>query len=99
MPIDPIDPINLFVHHLSPRPNRIGQLVQYLHRRIPRDTSVCDADTLLEACWSFWWNLLISFVDVRLDHHSDNGFLAFPKLITYRLSDLGLVVMILLRIT
>ncbi len=93
-----IDPIHLLLCNFSPYPYRIGQLIENLYRRIPIDASVCDADALLETRWSFWRNLLISFVDVRLNHHAHDGFLTFAELISYCLRNLGLIVMVLLRV-
>ena len=94
----PIGPIYLSLDHFSSRPHRIGQLIQNLHGCIPTNASIGDTDALLEARWSLWWDLLISFIDVRLDHHSHDSSLALAELVSYRLSDLGLVTVVLLRV-
>ena len=93
-----VSSICLLLRDLSPRPHRISQLVKNLHGRIPVDASICNTDAFLETRWSLWWNLLVPFVDIRLNHHAHNGCLPFAELISYRLSDLGLVTMVLLRV-
>lgn len=42
---------------------------------------------------------MVAFVDVGLDHHANDGGLAFPDLVTDNLGNLGLVAMVLVGIT
>ena len=95
MTVRPIDAIGMTVRDLSPRPYSIGQLFEHLGSRVPIDAGVCDTDTLLEACRSFWRDFLVAFVDIRFDHDADNGGLALAELVPYCLCYLRLVLMIL----
>ena len=79
--------------------NSLSQLLEDFNRRFPADAGVGNADTFLQLGWSFGRNLLVSFVDVGLNHHANNSRLALPNLITDDLSNLGLVAMVLVGIT
>ena len=92
------DSVGLLLGNLSPRPYCVGKLLEDLDRHVPADTCVGDADALLESRWSFGGHLLVALTDVGLDHHTNNGSLPFPDLITNHLGDLGLIAMVLVGV-
>lgn len=76
----------------------VGQLLQHLHRGAPVDAGVGDADAALEARGTIGWDLLVALVKVRFDHDADDAVLAFAELVTDDLCDLGLVLVVFLRV-
>lgn len=62
------------------------------------NTSVCDADALLQSTWTFCWDLLIAFVDVGFDHDANNACLTGTDLFREGCSDLGLITVIFIRV-
>ena len=83
---------------LPPRPHRIRQLLQHLDRGVPIDTRVCDAHTPLQPRGTLGRDFLVAFVEVRLDHDADDGFLAFAELVADGLGDDGLVFVVFLGV-
>lgn len=84
---------------LSPRADCIGELLEDFDGRIPVDAGIGDGDALLESgeatrCWS----LLVAFVDVRLDHDTDDAVFTLAELVANGLCDLGLVPVVLERV-
>ena len=75
-------------------PNRISKLLEDFDGRLPVDTSISNADTLLESGRSLCGYFLVAFVDVGLDHDTDDGFFTRTELITNDLGYLGLVSMV-----
>jgi hypothetical protein len=69
-----------------------------LHGRVPVDACISDADTLLQTSWAFRRDLLVTLVNIRLDHDTNDGGLASTKLLANDSSDLGLVAMILVGV-
>jgi hypothetical protein len=65
---------------------------------VPVDAGIGDTDTLLQAGWAFSGDLLVAFVNVGLNHDTDNGLFTLAQLVTNDLGNLGLVVVILLRV-
>lgn len=84
--------------HCSTCPYRLGQLLEDLNSAFPVDASVGNTNALFEARGPLCWYLLVSFVDVRFDHHADYGLLTFAKLIAYHLRNFGLVTVVLIRV-
>jgi len=80
---------------LSALPDGCSQIFENLDGRLPVNASVCDGDTLLEAGWTFFGNLLSALVDVRFNHDTDDGVLAISKLLCNDAGDLGLVAVVL----
>lgn len=76
----------------------LGELFQHFHGRVPVDTCICDADTLLETRWPLRGDLLVALGKIGLNHHAHNTCLSFPDLIANHLRDLGLVAVILVGI-
>lgn len=62
------------------------------------DTSVGDGDTMFQSAGSFGWDVLAAFVDVRLDHHSDDRAIAGVQLLANLSDNFGLISVILERI-
>ena len=52
-----------------------SQIPEHIHRRVPIDASVRDANALLQAREATLRNLLAPGTEVRLDHDSDYSFL------------------------
>ena len=75
------------------------ELLKGRHRRLPVDASVSDADTLLETRRALGWDLLVAFVDVGLDHDANDGLFALANLLSDHSGHLGLVAMVLVRVS
>jgi len=73
----------------------IRKLLEDFDGRFPVDTSISDANTLLETGWTLGRDLLVAFVDVGLDHDTDDGFFTSTELVTDNLSYLGLISVVL----
>lgn len=77
----------------------IGELFKHFHCRIPINASISNRHTLLQCCeTTSSWGLLVALIDVRLNHYANNPRLAFTDLIANDLCDLGLVLVVLLRV-
>ena len=74
------------------------EAIEHLHGRRPVNTGVGDRDTVLESRRTIWWDVLAAAVDVRLDHHTGDSIVAGTKLFADVVDDLGLVVVVLLRV-
>lgn len=90
-----IDPIGPALDHFPSRSYSICELFKHFDGRVPVNACICDTNSLLESCWSFWWYFLCAFVDVGLDHHSHDTCLALAKLVTNGLSYFGLILVVL----
>lgn len=84
---------------LSALPHCRSEILEHSDGVLPVDTRVGDAHALLEAGGSLRWDLLVALVDVRLDHDTNDGLLALAKLVADVLGDLGLVAVVLARVT
>jgi len=80
---------------LSSRPDSLSQIFESGDSRLPVDACVGDGDTLLQSCWALGRNLLVTLVDVGLDHDADDRFLACAELFADHLCDTWLVAMVL----
>jgi hypothetical protein len=65
---------------------------------LPVDACIRDANAALETGRTLSRDLLVALVDVGLDHDADNGSLALAQLVGNGLGNLGLVVVVLLRV-
>lgn len=84
---------------LPPSPDCIGELLENRNGIFPVDASIGDGDTLLESRKATsLGHLLVALVQVRLNHDSDNAVLALADLVTNDLGDLGLILVVLLRV-
>lgn len=79
--------------------NCFGKILKHRHRGFPVDAGVGDADALLQAAGAFRRHFLVAFVDIGFDHDTDNAIFAIPDLLGNGLSDLGLVAVILVRVS
>lgn len=75
-----------------------GEVFQSLNGHLPADTGIGDTDTLLETGGTLRGHLLVTLVDIRLEHDTDNGVLAFAELLGQFLSDQRLVAVVLVGI-
>ncbi len=82
----------------STRSDALRKALKHLHSRIPADTRVRNTNTLLQSTWTFGWNFLAAFVEVRFDHNTDYAVLSRAELIPYHLCNERLVTMILVRV-
>jgi len=57
---------------LPSRPDSFSQIFESADGRLPVDTCVRDGDTLLESCWTLGRDLLVAFIDVGLDHDTND---------------------------
>jgi len=96
MPIDPVCPVLL---HCSSFSDGRSQVLEYLYRGIPVYACICDTDTLLQTGWALGWYLLTSLVQMGLDHDTDDAVFAFSQLLRNRFGDLGLIAVVLLRVS
>ena len=53
---------------------RLIELVEHFYCRLPVDTGVRNADTVLEVSRARGWYVLSPSVDMRLDHHASDMF-------------------------
>ena len=76
----------------------LSKLLEGRDRRLPVDTGVSNRDTLLEGRRALGGNLLVTLVNVRLDHNTNDGLLALADLVSHNLGNLGLVAVVLVGI-
>ena len=86
----------MMLHDSTATSDSVGELLEDVDCCFPVDAGVCNADPLFKHCWTFGRNFLIAFMDIGLDHDTDDGCLAFSKLVANGLSNLWLVPVILL---
>lgn len=86
----------MMLHDSTATSNSVRELLEDVDSRIPIDAGVCNADSLFKHCWTFGRNFLIAFMNIGLDHDTDDGCLAFSKLVANGLSNLWLVSVVLL---
>jgi len=75
------------------------QSVQHLDGGLPVDTSICDADTILESRGTIFRNVLPATVDIGLYHYTCDGAVASNQLLADGVYDLGLVEVVLERVS
>ena len=83
---------------LSPLADSRRELVQDGDGGFPVDAGICYANALLQARGTLGGHLLVSFVDVGLNHDADDGLLALSELVGDDFGDLGLVPVVLVRV-
>src|ERR1700760_2957528 len=83
---------------LSTFPYCCRQILQHHLGCLPVNTGIGNAHPLFQTTWSFWRNLLITFVDVRLDHQTNNTLFAGPQLFSHDCCDFRLITMIFVRV-
>ena len=79
--------------------NTISEILENLDRHLPVDASIRDADTAEKSLSSLGGNLLVTLVDVGLDHDTDDTSLTLTQLIRDLLGDKGLVEVVLVGVT
>lgn len=79
--------------------NTISQILQGINSHLPVDAGVSDTDTLKQVGGSLWGNLLVTLVDVGLDHNTDDTRLTLAQLVRDLLSNKGLVEVVLLGVS
>lgn len=70
--------INTIGLPLAALPDSAGELLERFDCGLPVDARICDTDAFLERAWTLSRDLLVAFVDVRLDHDTDNASLSCP---------------------
>lgn len=80
-------------------PNCGSQIFKHGDGAVPVNAGICDADTLLQSGGTLRWYLLVTLVDVGLDHDTNDGLLAFAELVSNNLGNLGLVAMVFVGVT
>lgn len=79
-------------------PDGLSQVLKGIDGLLPADTGVSDTDTLLETGRTLRRHLLVTLVDVGLDHDTDNGVLTLTHLLGQLLSDKRLVAVVLVGV-
>lgn len=79
--------------------NTISEILKHLDRHLPVDASISDTDTAEKSLGSLGGNLLVTLVDVGLDHDTDDSSLTLTELIRDLLGDDGLVKVVLVGVT
>ena len=82
----------------SPFGNSSSEVLESVDSGFPVDAGVSDGDALLEAAGALGWDLLVTLVDVGLDHDTDNACLAVADLVGNVLCNEGLVAVVLVRV-
>ena len=84
---------------LPPRSHSVCQLFEHFDGAVPIHTRVSDTDTRLQrrqptsiGCW----RLLVAFVDIRLNHDTNDAVFASAQLVANDLCDFRLILVILL---
>ena len=90
--------VGLLALELSPCPDSIGELLKGVHGSVPVDASIGDGDTPLKAGRALLGDLLVARAQVALNHDTDNAVLALADLVADDLGNLGLVVVVLVRV-
>lgn len=93
------DAIAVRVVYLPPGSDRSCEVLKNVDSRIPVNAGVGDANAPLQTRWALRRYLLVAFVDVGLDHYTNDGLLSLSELVGDDLGDLGLVSVILVRVT
>jgi len=84
--------------YLSAGADSLGEVFEDSHCVLPVNAGICDANTRLESSGALSRNFLVAFVDVGLDHDTNDGLFTLPQLVSDDLGNLGLVVVILLGV-
>lgn len=80
---------------LASVPDSCCEIFEDIDGRLPIDACIRDAHTLLESGWSLGWHLLVAFINIRLDHDTDDGGLAGAELFTNDFCNLWLIPVVL----
>lgn len=79
-------------------PDGFSQVLKNVDGHLPADTGIGDTDTLLQTGRTLRGHLLVTLVDVGLDHDTDNGVFTLAHLLGQLLSDKGLVAVVLVGV-
>ena len=79
--------------------NTISQVLEDINSHLPVNASISDTDTLKQVRGSLGRNLLVTLVDVGLDHNTNDTSFALAQLVGDLLGDAGLVQVVLLGVT
>lgn len=74
--------------------NSSSKVLQHTNRGLPVNTSIGNRDTLLQAAGALRRDLLVTLVDVGLDHDTDDASLAGADLVGHVLGDERLVAVV-----
>lgn len=75
------------------------QVIQHLDRGLEGNTCVRDRDAVFEMSRAFGRDTLLAFIDVRFDHDANDMVVSSLELVRDALGDLGLVAVVLARVT
>lgn len=75
-----------------------SEVLEHGHCAVPVDAGVGDADAGFQGGRALGRNLLVTLVDVALDHDADDGRLARAQLVRYTGGYLGLVAVVLVGV-
>lgn len=84
---------------LSSLTDSSGEVLKGLNGSLPADAGISDRDTLLKTSGTLSGHLLVSLVDVGLDHHTGNGVFAGADLCGDVGGDLWLVLVVFVGVT
>ena len=90
---------HLVLVDLASLTDSLSQVLESRNGRLPVDAGIGDGDALLEAGWTLGWDLLVTLVDVGLDHDTDDGLLAGAKLVADSLGNGWLVAVVLVGVS
>ena len=79
--------------------NGSSKVFEHVDCGVPVDAGVGDTDTLLQAGRAIGGDLLVAFVNVGLNHDTNKGLFTLAQLVANDLGNLGLVVVVLLRVS
>jgi hypothetical protein len=84
---------------LSAIANRRSELFQHSHGGFPAYTGVRYADALDQTAWSLRWYFLVSLVDIRFNHDTDDAILSSSYLVGDCLCYLGLIAVVFVGVS
>lgn len=79
--------------------NGIGQLAQNLVGSLPAYAAIGDRNTVFQTLFALRWDVLLTFVDVGLDHDTDDLVFTVGNLFANNIVHLGLVSVVLVGVT
>jgi hypothetical protein len=91
--------IRLGAVDLATSADSISQVFEDGDGVLPANASISDADTTLETSRTLSGDLLVTLTNVGLDHDTDNSLLTLTELLTNNLGNLGLVSVVLGRVS
>lgn len=83
----------------SPLSDSRRKVLKSVDGALPINASIGDGDTLLQAARALRRDLLVAFVDVGLNHDTNDAGLAVADLVSNVLGYEGLVAVVLVRVT